>query len=170
MELLVIRHGPAGKRERWAEESGEPDEARPLTGAGRKKTKKAAKGLAAEVGSLDLLATSPLARAAETAEIVAKAFGGVAVETMDALRPERRPDELLRWLREQDAGARVAVVGHEPYLGFLASWLLTGRYDAFIELKKPGSVLLRFDDPPSAGNAVLVWSLAPRHLRALGRG
>jgi phosphohistidine phosphatase len=169
MELLVIRHGPAGKKAAWAE-TGEPDEARPLTARGRKRTKAAARGLAAEMGGVDVIATSPLVRAAETAEIVAKALGGAEPVALDALRPERRPDELLEWLRSLDAGATAAVVGHDPHLSFLVGWLLTGRDDAFVELKKPGTVLLRFDDPPSGGNALLLWALAPRHLRALGSG
>lgn len=168
MKLLVIRHGPAGNREAWAT-TGEPDEARPLTERGRKRTRAAARGLAAEVDGVAVLATSPLVRAAETAEIVAEAFGGMEPVFLDALRPERRPDELLAWLRSLDTDATAAVVGHEPHLGFLVGWLLTGRDDAFVELKKPGAVLLRFDDPPSGGNAVLVWALPPRQLRTLGR-
>lgn len=168
MKLLVIRHGPAGSREAWAAESGEPDELRPLTKRGRKKTRAAARGLVEEVGTIDVLATSPLVRAAETAEIVAKAFGGPDPETCDELRPERRPDELLAWLRAREHDAVAAVVGHEPHLGFLLGWLLTGENDAFIELKKCGTALLEFDDPPAGGNAVLRWVLAPRHLRMLG--
>ncbi len=170
MKLLVIRHGPAGKREAWAQETDAPDDLRPLSKGGRKKTRRAARGLAEEVGSLDVLATSPLVRAAETATIVADAFGGMEHESLDALRPERRPDELLAWLRGHDPGATAAVVGHDPHLGFLAGWLLTGRSDAFVELKKGAALLLEFDDPPSGGNAVLLWSLAPRHLRAFGKG
>jgi len=61
----------------------------------------------------------------------------------------------------------VAVVGHEPYLAFLAGWLLTGRHESFVELKKGGACLLEFDDPPAAGNATLVWSIAPAQLRTL---
>ncbi len=168
MKLLVIRHGPAGDGERWAAETGQPDELRPLTGAGRKKTRAAAKGLEREVGTLGVLATSPLVRAAETAVVVAEVFGGPHPEVLDALRPERRPDELLEWLRTLDDGATAAVVGHEPHLGFLLGWLLTGENDAFIELKKGGAALLEFDDPPAGGNALLRWTMAPRHLRALG--
>lgn len=167
MKLLVIRHGPAGSREGWAAATDEPDEARPLTGPGRKKTRRAAKGLAEVVNGLDLLATSPLVRASQTAEIVSDTFGGVTTVVLGELRPERRPEELIGWLRELDPGAVVAVVGHDPHLGFLVGWLLTGRSEAFLELKKGGAALLEFDDPPSGGNAMLRWALAPRHLRAL---
>jgi phosphohistidine phosphatase len=167
MKLLVVRHGPAGDRTEFAA-TGKPDDLRPLTDAGRKKVRRAARGLRALVGAVDVLAASPLTRARETAEILAGRLGGVEVATVTELSPETQPDALVPWLRAQDQGATVAVVGHEPHLGFLVGWLLTGRHASFVELKKGGACLLEFDDPPSAGGAVLVWAMAPRHLRALG--
>jgi phosphohistidine phosphatase len=170
MNLLVIRHGVAGDREAWAAK-GRPDSERPLTGEGGRKMRSAARGLREVVGTIDVIATSPLVRAAQTAEIVRRAFGGGAlVQTVEELSPERRPDELLAWLRAQEPGSTVAVVGHEPHLGFLVGWLLTGRNDSFVELKKGGAVLLTFEDPPAGGNALLAWALPPRQLRRLRRG
>jgi phosphohistidine phosphatase len=169
MKLLVIRHGPAGDREAWAASNDEPDEVRPLTPGGVKRTRAAARGLAREVGRIDLLATSPLVRASQTAEIVSAAFGGVDGVALDALRPDRHPEELAGWLAGLPAEQVAAVVGHEPHLGTLVGWLLTGDANAFLELKKPGVALLEFDGPPSGGNARLRWVLAPRHLRALAR-
>jgi phosphohistidine phosphatase len=171
MRLLVIRHGLAGEREDWAARSGKPDSERPMTGEGRRRMRRGARGLRRIVPDIDVLATSPLVRAVQTAEIVAAAYGGsLAIETVDELSPERRPDELLGWLRAQLPGATVAVVGHEPHLGFLVGWLLTGRNDSFVAFKKGGAVLLDFDDPPVGGNAVLAWAIAPRQLRWLGEG
>lgn len=167
MKLLVIRHAIAEDRDAFAV-TGRPDAQRPLTAEGRKKMKSAARGLKAVVPRLDVLATSPLVRAAQTAEIVAQAYGGMETTTLEELSPERRPDELLGWLRGHPLGETVAVVGHEPHLGFLAGWLLTGRNDSFVTFRKGGAVLLEFDDPPTGGNAVLTWALPPRLLRALG--
>ena len=168
MRLLVIRHGIAGEREAWAAR-GKPDAERPLTGEGRQKMRRGARGLRLLVPEIDVLASSPLVRATQTAEIVSAAYrGSLPIETVEELSPERRPDELLGWLRSQQAGATVAVVGHEPHLGFLVGWLLTGRNDSFVDFKKGGAVLLDFDDPPVGGNAVLTWALTPRHLRWLG--
>ena len=168
MQLLVIRHAAAEDRDSFAA-SGQPDTMRPLTDDGRKKMRAAARGLRRVVPKLQVLATSPLVRAAQTAEVVAKAYRGMDVATLEELSPERRPDELLGWLRSHQLGDTVAVIGHEPHLGFLVGWLLTGRNDSFVEMKKGGAVLLVFDDPPSGGNAVLAWALAPRHLRWLGK-
>lgn len=168
MRLLVIRHAVAEDRDAFAV-TGQPDAQRPLTDEGRKKMKAAARGLHGVVPKLDVLATSPLLRAAQTAEIVSREYGGVETRTVNELSPERRPDELLGWLRGHQLGDTVAIVGHEPHLGFLAGWLLTGRNDSFVEFKKGGAVLLEFDDPPAGGNAVLSWALPPRLLRALGK-
>ncbi|HEX2209538.1 MAG TPA: histidine phosphatase family protein [Longimicrobium sp.] len=169
MKLLVIRHGVAEDRDSFAA-TGQPDGQRPLTDDGRKKMRAAARGLHRVMPRLRVLASSRLVRAAQTAEIVSKVYGGMDVVTLEELSPERRPDELLGWLRSHELGDTVAVIGHEPHLGFLVGWLLTARNDSFVELKKGGAVLLEFDDPPAGGNAVLLWSLPPRHLRWLGKG
>ncbi len=69
MKLLVMRHAIAMDREEFAR-SGNPDDLRPLTARGARRMKRVAKGLRAQIESLDHLATSPLTRAVETAEIV----------------------------------------------------------------------------------------------------
>jgi phosphohistidine phosphatase len=168
MRLLVIRHGLAGDRDEFAF-TGRPDAERPLTKDGRVKMKRAASGLRLIVDELTLVATSPLVRAVQTAEIVAAAFGELEPVVIDELVPERSTDDLLPWLRAQEPDTTVAVVGHDPHLGFLAGWLLTGRHENFVELKKGGALMLQFEDPdpPTPGTATLLWSLQPGHLRKL---
>lgn len=166
MQLLVIRHAIAEDRDHWSF-SGRPDGERPLTQDGKKRMRRSAAGLHGLVPRIDTLASSPLVRAQETAAIVAREYGGMTVETVAELAPERGADDLLPWLRGHGPDACVAVVGHEPGLGFLVGWLLTGRHETFVELKKGAACLLEFDDPPAAGNATLLWALAPGHLRKL---
>jgi phosphohistidine phosphatase len=166
MRLLVIRHGVAGDRDEFAF-TGRPDAERPLTRDGRTKMKRAAAGLRLIVDELSLIATSPHVRAVQTAEIVADAFGGMELTIVEELAPECAPDNLLPWLRSHDDDVTIAVVGHEPHLGFLVGWLLTGRHENFLEMKKGAAVMLEFDDPPMAGTARLLWALAPSHLRRL---
>jgi len=166
IRLLVIRHGDAGDRDEFAF-TGRPDSERPLTREGRVKMRRAAAGLKGIHSDLDLVATSPLVRATQTAEIVADIYGGVRLTTVEQLAPEHAPDDLLPWLRGHEPDTTIAVVGHEPHLGFLVGWLLTGRHESFVELKKGGAVLLEFDDPPAAGGATLLWALPPGHLRKL---
>jgi phosphohistidine phosphatase len=168
MRLLVIRHGVAGDRDEFAF-TGRPDAERPLTKEGRMKMKRAAAGLRLIVDELHVVATSPEARALQTAEIVGAAFGGLEPLLIDELAPERSPDDLLPWLRSYEPDTTIAAVGHDPHVGFLVGWLLTGRHENFVEMKKGGAVMLHFEDPdpPTPGHATLLWSLAPAQLRKL---
>lgn len=169
MELLVIRHAIAEEREVWAR-TGRDDAERPLTAEGRKKMRLAAEGLQRIVHSIDVLASSPLVRAWQTAEIVAGAFGSTPIERVDALEPECSPEELLPWLRTHGEGERLAVVGHEPHLSGLVTWLLTGEMGHVIEFKKGAACLLALHGKPREGVATLLWALAPGQLRLVGRG
>ena len=163
MHLLVIRHATAKDRERWAR-TGQPDEMRPLTRRGRRLMRRSARGLCHLIGKLDALASSPLVRAWETAEIVAAAFGGLDIIEVPTLAPGARPQALAAWIGSP-AGAHstVAIVSHEPGLGDLVSWFLAGS-GAFIALRKGGACLLELEGV-EPGSAKLLWSLTPRQLR-----
>jgi phosphohistidine phosphatase len=164
MQLLVVRHGIAAERETWAPRD---DALRPLTEDGRKKMKEGAKALRSLVPRLDALATSPLTRALQTAEILAKAYDQGEPITVDALAPGQRPPAVAPWLRTQVTRKTVAIVGHEPGLGSLASWLTAGSERSFLELGKGGACLLDLGERVDAGEAMLVWALRPSQLRAL---
>jgi len=165
MEIIFLRHAPAADKEAWAR-TGKPDSERALTTDGRKRAREAAKGLAAFVETVDLVATSPWSRARETAEIAAKAFGAPLVES-NYLLPHRSPGSLAGWLSGLD-GERVIVVGHEPHLSKVVSWLLAGGASrSFVGLKKAQAVMLE-TKKAAAGSATLIWSLPPKVLRALG--
>ena len=166
MQLLVIRHAVAEEREEFAK-TGEPDEQRPLTPGGSRKMRIAARGLPRLVQEVDILATSPLVRAADTAAIVAEVYGKLTPELLEALRPRARPQTFLRWLRGQPATCTVAIVGHEPHLGRLVSWLLASGEGSFVQLKKGGACLLELPERPRAGAATLKWLLTPWQLRQL---
>jgi phosphohistidine phosphatase len=118
-----------------------------------------------------LLASSPLVRARETAEIVAPTLGVARVEIVEALRPDRSYDELLKWLRSRDVpnddDRIVAVVGHEPHLSGLVTWLMTGCDESRLDLKKGGACLLHFAGEPGTGEGTLRWLLTPSQLRDL---
>jgi len=166
VKLLVIRHGPAGSREEW-ERSGKDDSLRPLTPQGKKEVRKAAAGLVCLVPSLDLIATSPWTRAAQTAEIVNQEYG-VDLAEVEELTSEHQPEELRPWLEKQRERETVAVVGHEPHLGLLVGYLLSGRSNSLVDLKKGGACFLRIEDPPRPGTGCLEWLMTDRELRRLG--
>ncbi len=168
MRLLLLRHGPAGDRAHWAR-LGKEDFLRPLTADGRARTRAAVKGLSRLVEAPTAIGTSPYARAAQTADLLARAFGVEAPEELHAIAPGRPPAEVLPWLAARAGLDLVALVGHEPQLGRLASWLLARADAPFLTLKKAGACLLDLGERPRAGSARLSWVLAPSQLRRLGR-
>jgi phosphohistidine phosphatase len=167
MKLLLVRHAIAEDREEF-ENTGEPDEKRPLTTAGRKKMKRAAAGLRELVPRVDVLATSPLTRAQQTAEVLAKTYVEAAPTVVEALDPMQPYELFLEWLRRLDDVDTVVAVGHEPHLSGLAAWLMTGNEKPFLEFKKGGTALLEFDGVIDRGAAQLRWLLTPAQLRAIG--
>jgi phosphohistidine phosphatase len=167
MNLLVIRHAIAEDRARFAK-TGEDDGLRPLTARGRKRMRAAARGLRRIVPEIDLLATSPLTRAVQTAEVVAAEYRNTKRAELPHLAPEKPVKVLLKWLQEQRPGSTVALVGHEPQLGVFVSWMMTGLEESFVELKKGAACMLALKDQVRAGRATLLWSLKPAHLRMLG--
>ena len=169
MQLLVIRHAIAEDRAEFARTGGD-DDVRPVTKEGRRKMKRNAAGLATLVPKLDLLATSPLLRAVQTAEIVAKRVRVAELEVRTELVPEEIPSATLEWLRSRkDAGKVVAIVGPQPHLGRLVGWLISGRDREPLELRKGGACLVDLPRAARPGQGVLLWALTPSQLRALAR-
>ncbi len=166
MRLLVIRHAIAEEREDFAR-TGRDDRLRPLTDEGRKKMKQAARGLRGLAPGIDLLATSPLTRAAQTGAILDSVYGGLEEVEIEELAPDASPTAFLGWLRQHQKKECVAVVGHEPSLSLILSWLLTGNERRIFAFRKGGACLLDFPAEIGAGTATLLWALTPAQLRAL---
>lgn len=164
MRLLFIRHGIAADRDEWAK-SGQPDSDRPLTDRGRTRMRRTARGIARLLPRPDLIATSPYLRAAGTAAIVAKAFGGPSPVEQSALVPGAEFTDLVSWLRGLKVTGTVVLVGHEPHLSGALCYFLTGRREGFHEFKKGGAALVQLADPPTAGVARLIWAMEPAQLK-----
>ena len=145
-----MRHADAGP----AHTSATIDAARRLSVAGSRAARLRARALRRQVRAFDAILTSPLARAAETAVIVARAYGR-APHTVAALAPAQSRARLVRDLRKFRARVLLAV-GHEPDLGRLASWLLAGRQRGRIQLTKAGCCALSLRHW-RAGGASLLW-------------
>lgn len=167
MNLLLVRHAIAEEKEDFAL-TGKDDRLRPLTVEGRKKMKQNARGLCRLVPDIDLLATSPLTRAAQTAAILDSVYGGLREVEIAELEPGAEPDAFLRWLRRQKA-ATVAAVGHEPGMSRLLSHLVTATDRKLFAFRKGGACLLELPSGRRAasGSATLLWALTPSQLRGL---
>jgi len=166
MRVLFIRHAPAGDRAEYAK-TGKSDGGRPLTSAGRKKMRKAARGLTRLMPSLDIVATSPLRRAWQTSRIVAEAFDGARLIELAELSPTSHPKELAARLRTLADAKVIALVGHEPHLSSAVDYMTTGGRGLRLELKKGACCLVEFEHKPEMGAGTILWSLAPAHLRKL---
>ena len=169
MRLLIVRHGIAVAPEKFVD-ADRADESRPLTAKGRRRMRGAARGLRRLVPELDVLASSPLARARETTEIVAAAYRRRETPvTIPALVSDAPLDDLRAWLDVQHPDATVALVGHEPHLSRVIGWLLTGTDRALGELTRGGACLLDCEAPVVPGTARLGWLLRAGQLRRLTR-
>lgn len=166
MELYVLRHAIAVER-------GAPeirrDSDRPLSGAGRKKMQRIARGMRALKMRPDLILSSPYLRARQTAELVAREFeAGSVLELSALLEPGGDPEELMNLLGGQYASAgSVMLVGHEPSLSELISMLLSGGDRMAVTMKKGGLCKLTLDGPRYGRCATLEWLLTPRQLTRL---
>ena len=166
MNVLVIRHAIAEDRDVFARTEKDDDE-RPLTDEGRKKMARGAQGLHALVPKLDLIASSPLVRAQQTAAIVAKEYGTRVDETTKVLEPDARLEGFVKWASSHEEKETIAVVGHEPHLSALVTWLMSGLDDSRLELKKGAACFLGFSGRPRRAGAVLHWLHTPATLRQL---
>jgi phosphohistidine phosphatase len=163
VELLLVRHGIAEERDpsRWPDDRG-----RPLTAEGAAKFRKEASLLGSLVPTVDRLLTSDLTRATQTADILHEELGWPAPEAIAELSPGTSSERTARILEQLSGAEAAALVGHEPDLSELASYLLTGDSNsAAIELKKGGVISLGVDPAAAPGDAVLYWSIPPRVLR-----
>jgi phosphohistidine phosphatase len=163
MKLYLVRHATAEDVN-----SAIDDQDRALTEAGKAKMLRAVEGLRKIKVRPVLILTSPLKRARETAEILAGGLPEARVEVMAELVPGVDSSTILEALRPYVRHKSVALVGHQPGLGKLASLLLTGsegRCD--LDFKKGGVACLEgeFSDDPT--RCVLEWFAAPRLLRRL---
>lgn len=164
MDVLIIRHAIAMEREEFAR-TGRPDGDRPLTDAGRRRMRRNARGIQRFAPHPDVIATSPYLRAADTARIVADTLGIQRMETIEALLPDRPPQGAADWINASGANV-VALVGHEPDLGRLVTWLLSGNDRPAVEFKKGGTCLLRIEGKAGPASAVMAWHVTASQLRA----
>jgi len=157
--VYLVRHAIAEE----VAKSGRDDD-RELTPDGRKKMARAAKGLVALGVEVDLLVSSPLVRAVQTADEIAEKLPKVRRDVWPELA-NGGDERALAARVEETSGANVMLVGHEPDLGRTLSYWLTGRPDDFATYVRKGSVacLLAGGLPPH-GRATLEWFSTARQL------
>jgi len=162
VNVYIVRHAIAVPR---GTPGYDDDSQRPLTDAGRKKFKKIAKGLDQLGVDFDVILTSPYVRARDTAKILAKEFGMKKdVGFSDNLIPPGNFENLIKEIQEKYDVSSIALVGHEPMLSSLISWLATGNTDMKLTLKKGGVAFLVAENLYQDGRAALQWLLTPAQM------
>jgi phosphohistidine phosphatase len=157
--IVLLRHGMAEEKT-----EAKADEDRSLTPEGHARMKQIARGLERAFPKAQVIYSSPLLRAVQTALWVSKGYRSrVKVNTTDALIPGAPPRDFVEFIKNLKE-RRVIVVGHEPNLTENLGEMLGLDGNEQIELKKGGcyGVRLRPD-----GTAVFEWLLSPRILRKL---
>lgn len=157
MILYFLRHGLAEDREDWLED----DSQRPLTEKGKTKMAQEARAISELDLGLDLILTSPLVRALQTAQIVAKKLKMKdQMEQDERLSPGFDPAQLAAILESHPDLEALMLVGHEPDFSQTLSALTGG---SRIVMKKGGLARVDLSETnPAQGE--LVWLLAPRNL------
>ena len=158
-----MRHGDAGNRK-----DINNNLERSLTAEGREEVERIAKSLKSLKLDVDMIATSPLKRALETAEIVAEIFQKTKkLETWNELSPEGERKDLLERLSRLNEESTVLLVGHEPYLSTLMGDLISNKPGARIVLKKGGAAKIVINSLLPKASGELRWLLTPRQLKKL---
>jgi phosphohistidine phosphatase len=154
MRIYFLRHGRAVNRAEWPGD----DASRPLTAEGEEAMRREATMLHDLDLAPDVIATSPLVRARQTAEIVADELGLSARLVEDERLAHVFDLRRLEQLVADHAGAEaIMIVGHEPDFSATVAELIGG---GDVAIKKGG--LARVDvTAPAAGGGQLVWLLTP---------
>ena len=164
MMLYILRHATAEE----AASSGD-DGARKLTERSKEKMRGAAAGLRGMGVKLNLILTSPLVRAAETAEIVSTAYENIPPpQVLPALATGVAATEAVNAMRAFSKHEDVMIVGHEPQLSAIASILLTGASDVVhLKLKTGGCIMIDLPARFERGGGELRWMLTHKQLRTM---
>lgn len=160
MKLFIVRHA-------WAGETGDPqypnDNLRPLTQEGRIRFREVVAALVKRGFAPSVVASSPLVRCRQTAEIIVEGLGGgVPLIEVDALAPDSDLKALVAWTQRQQAES-VAWVGHAPDVGRLVAEMI-GDGGADIRFAKGTIACIDLPGGCARGAGELVWLATAKSL------
>jgi phosphohistidine phosphatase len=161
MFLYFLRHASAGERLM----SAKKDEKRGLDKDGIEQCGYIGRALAALGVQVEIILSSPLKRASQTAALVGNEMGHEGKLVMEnALRPQASFSDFQKMLEKYARQDSMMVVGHNPNLGdFLGRVITDSGCEAVVELKK--GAVAKVEMRRNSGS--LSWCITPRILRAL---
>lgn len=160
MKIYIMRHGDAASLEEAGVAS---DEDRPLTDLGRDEVALMARVLERLDVQPDLVLSSPLVRAWQTAEVMAGHLGGTPVHRSMDMAPGGSLAGVLAQILRQGRPAETLLTGHMPGVGLLAGYLAWNLPDAAIGFRTAG--ICRIDLPdssPAPGYGDMRWLIPPK--------
>jgi phosphohistidine phosphatase len=164
MNIYLLRHG-ACEEQRAGLEDGD----RGLTPEGRASITDALPGMRNLIGQVDFVLTSPMTRAMETAMIVAGYFKCTGfVEPLGGLAAPGNEARISSRLNKLIGKENILVVGHMPYLGSLARYMVGDSAEHQVDLKKGGMAKLYCKGFPGPESAMLRWVMTADELKKTG--
>jgi phosphohistidine phosphatase len=155
MEIYLLRHGEAEMRS-----ASKKDEDRALTEKGKLDVRRVAKRAREAKVKPDVVLTSPLLRATQTAEIAQRVLDVKRVAVTTALRPDAAPESLWKELVTMDRVEQVVLAGHEPGMSRLVQFLLEQPIE--VDFKKGAMIRISVSGNGSSPEGVLKWMITPK--------
>ncbi len=161
MKIYLVRHGAAYSKEE--------DPERHLNDEGLNQCRLTGKALKRLDSMFDLIVSSPMVRARQTAGIIAEKVGypNKEIKITETLQPTTDPIDTVSFLNDLTDIRRVLLTGHLPLLEKLASELLNKSCENLLHFET-ATVCLIEAEQPIFNNGNFFWFLAPEHLKLLG--
>lgn len=161
MIIYFVRHASAGQHV----PNPKKDEKRPLDAEGIEQCGFIGRALAALNVQPDVIISSPLKRATQTASLVGNELGYEGKLQLEAaMRPEGSFSDFRRMLEKYSRHEAIMVVGHNPSITeFLARIMVKSGSEALIDFKK--GAVARVETTRHA--ATLNWFFTPKIARSL---
>ena len=172
MDLFILRHGYAGNR------LSDPmkDAKRQLTVSGKKEVIEIAKSLKKLGVKFNVIFSSPLERAFQTAKIIADEYELIEqIKQSEELKPNGSKYFLYNKLSKLNIDSVILIVGHEPYLSNMINDIISNndtdrnynKNNKNIILKKAGLSRIKITSTVPKLKGELRWLLTPRILKKI---
>ena len=174
MDLFILRHGYAGNRL----SDSMKDTKRQLTVSGKKEVVEIAKSLKKLGVKFNVIFSSPLTRAFQTAKIIAEEYKLTEqIEQSEELKPNGSKNFLYNKLSKLNIDSVILIVGHEPYLSSMINDIISNNdsdrnynknhNNNNIILKKAGLSRIKITSTVPKFKGELRWLLTPRILKKI---
>jgi len=154
MDVYIVRHARA--------DFGSKSEDPPVSERGKKELTRVLDLVRTEFGfKPTLIASSPILRAKNTADIIKKATGGTVRAVVDrCLMPDTEPKEVVAFLDTLKKEERVVLISHMPLVFELLYDLIGGRGE--VELLNGSIAAIQFKGRAASGKGKLLWLVQPK--------